>query len=682
MRLVSAVLAVTASIAHADPWTERAAGDVLQPLARLTESCEIDVQFRGAVVEGELRQHLANTAAVPIAALGELALPANARLVGFAVQHDHGVFEQALVVPSRMTTEHVTSDQVLGADPALVTALPDDRFRILLQPLEPESELTVITRWTTLADIHGGALHVVLPGGEHCRGTVHASAGPGASIARILVDNQPVSNHATAPLVLGATDTDLAAELRFKSTRPLVWTQTEPAGDGTSAQAITIVAPSPKLAPRRVVFVVDGSRSMELVGAHVVKRVVATIAKSLPAGTELDAIVFDRTPTRVHGKLEAIEQAIDDHHGGSGSDAAAAFAVAHEIIGNGPAAIVLVTDGVLGEQPPTALAQALASTPAAVDVHAIVLSPGRMHDPSGELLRTTVATYGGSYTEIPLAALDAALARFQLAPAWLDLAAPGLALPPQLAAGTGITRTRVGAHLAKIELVARQDKPIKIAAVAAGAASIAELADAPRRPSVDDGHAFAVLASAGKVAKNRRAMVAGGGPYTRMIEIDDPPLLPILRTGQATVSGGSALDRETLQRLFRVNLQPAAFACYQRALARAPTLAGTAQFRLEIGRGELTRATIAGFGDAAFDACLADAAYQITPPLPNPDYNVDDRTLVNYPLTFSVRENKPLVIPGDADSSSPLDIEAIQGGPPRVIHPGDTSTPLGNLRPH
>src|SRR4029079_8436444 len=173
----------------------------------------------------------------------------------------------------------------------------------------------------------------------------------------------------------------------------------------------------------------------------------------------------------------------------------------------------------------------------------------------------------------------------------------------------------------------REKKPISIPAVAAGNAPIAELARAPRRPAVDDTHAFAVLTTIGKVAKNRRAMIAGGVPYTRMIEIDDPVFTPIVRTGQVHVTGGSALDREALQRLFRLHLQPAAFACYQRALAHSPTLAGTAQFHLEIGRGELTRGTVRGIGDATFDACLVDATYQITPPLPNPDYNVDDRTL-------------------------------------------------------
>jgi hypothetical protein len=166
-----------------------------------------------------------------------------------------------------------------------------------------------------------------------------------------------------------------------------------------------------------------------------------------------------------------------------------------------------------------------------------------------------------------------------------------------------------------------------------------------------------------------------------MVAFGDPAFPPEVRIGTVTATGGSAIDEKGLELLFRTQLQPAAYACYQRAIARNASLGGTVTFRLEIGRGELTRATILGLGDATFDACALDAAYLVTPPLPNPDYNLDDRTLVNYPITFSVRESKPFVIAGDADSSSPLDISAIKGGVPRgAIQAGDTSTPLGDLR--
>jgi hypothetical protein len=164
-----------------------------------------------------------------------------------------------------------------------------------------------------------------------------------------------------------------------------------------------------------------------------------------------------------------------------------------------------------------------------------------------------------------------------------------------------------------------------------------------------------------------------------MVDVADPVFPPDPRFARA-IGGGSAIDRPALELMFRTQLQPAAYACYQKALALAPKLAGTVRYRIEIGRGETTRATVAGLGDATVDACLLDAAYRMTPALPNPDHNTDDRVIANYPLTFSVREHKPFVIAGDADSSSPLDIEAIKGGLPVKVKAGDTSTPLGDLK--
>lgn len=60
-----------------------------------------------------------------------------------------------------------------------------------------------------------------------------------------------------------------------------------------------------------------------------------------------------------------------------------------------------------------------------------------------------------------------------------------------------------------------------------------------------------------------------------------------------------------------------------------------------------------------------DAAYRLVPPMPDPSYNTDDRSIVSYPLTFQIHAQHPLVIPGDADSSSPLgDLRPTLEAPP------------------
>src|SRR5690606_5578281 len=123
------------------------------------------------------------------------------------------------------------------------------------------------------------------------------------------------------------------------------------------------------------------------------------------------------------------------------------------------------------------------------------------------------------------------------------------------------------------------------------------------------------------------------GRYERVIAFDDPkPSLAAAAPGPA--AGPSAIALPTLERLFRDQLQPRAYACYQRALGRNAKLAGTVYFQLRMGRGEVTEVTLTGIGDPPLEACLLDAAYRLTPPLPDFSVNADDQTIANYPLTL------------------------------------------------
>ena len=122
-----------------------------------------------------------------------------------------------------------------------------------------------------------------------------------------------------------------------------------------------------------------------------------------------------------------------------------------------------------------------------------------------------------------------------------------------------------------------------------------------------------------------------------------------------------------------------------RALGRDAKLAGTVYFQLRMGRGEVTEATLTGIGDPQLEACLIDAAYQLAPPLPDFSVNADDQTIANYPLTLQRHADKPVIVLGDADSQSPIDIDAVEAGVPgrprKAVKPPDASTPLGGLRP-
>jgi len=112
----------------------------------------------------------------------------------------------------------------------------------------------------------------------------------------------------------------------------VLWTQSEDLADGWTASLVTVVAPparSNALTAHRALFVVDGSRSMALVGTHNVARIVHELGGALPANTEVEAIVYDRASTRVLGgwkaatsaSLTAIEAAVTSHVAANGSDA-------------------------------------------------------------------------------------------------------------------------------------------------------------------------------------------------------------------------------------------------------------------------------------------------------------------------------------------------------------------------
>jgi hypothetical protein len=647
--------------------------------------CELSVELRGAVVDGWLTERVTNPTNID-----EVTLPVGAQLIDVRAGA-----ARAVSVTSAYAQE--PASDAVGADPAIATAmLPDDlgraRFRVILSPIEPGHEVPLALHWTALADIRGGALHVTLPA-RPCHGSVRVTPGPGATLAKLMVDGRETRG----AFDIAEQDVEVVAQLAYA--RPVVWTQTERLGDGLAARVTTLAAP-PGRAPgaRRVLLLIDGSRSMKLVGEPAVAAVVRAIGAALPAKAEIEGVIFDRTPARILGEwrpadaatLGRIEEAVRTHAAANGSDAAGALTLAHNLIADarGEAMIVVISDGVFGGVPDDALVKALAASELAADVYTIALDRGVLHAQNTGAIEATVAHYGGSFVEVPADQLDTALGEID---SWLRPSAE--VGGRRLVAGTGVTDVAIvkgtvrGTPAPVAQVALARASAFDILGEGASDAAIAQteelLARARRRhPMADADHALAVLTTHGTVARARHDAVAGGGPFARTVVVADPVFPPEVRVVQPQTVVASAIDHDILDNLFKLELQPKAYVCYQKAIARNTALAGTVVFHLELGRGEVTRATVDGLHDAAFDACLLDAAYAIAPPMPDPSYNLDDRTLANYPLTFAIRAQRPLVIPGDADSSTPLDIDAIQGGPPpRHVEAGDTSTPLGNLRP-
>ena len=739
MKLVAtAALLLSASVAGAETTlTEDTLGASSGPAQQLFEAaCDIDVDMRGALAQVEVRQRIVNPGPTEMAATYDFDLPRGATVTSFTFKGERGV-EQALAIPGAFTTVGVDARPVIGIDPALLTAEPPDssaQYRIRVQPIAPDHEVLLTTRYSMVGEIRAGAIRVVLPGRSReskltaCRGSVRASAGPGARISGFRI-GKAVTAKSMASFVVDDVDVAVDATLEIAGRQPLVWTQSQPLVDGWSSTLITVAAPSIKTTTaqaRRALFVIDGSRSMELVGRGNVSKVIGTIAGALPAGVEIEGILYDRTAERVFktwkretaATVAELQSAVIKHVPINGSSLSGAFKLANTAITDGGRAqtvVIVISDGVLGDVSGSELTRSLDLKTSTVDVIAVVLDPAHTKSPDAAALRSPVNLYGGSFVELSVDEIDDALQIVDewLRPSWLELAMGDLDIPESVRAGSGFTRTLIHkGSPAKLVLTGHGDSAIRIEPRTGPAAPIAtvtlaaidpERAAFTERPDPDDDDrdrsdrltrqalaahpfarddlAYAVLSIQGKVAKSRFAMVKGGGPYERVTLADDPSQRVFgVGAKPAVVVNPSSISKLTLERLFRDQLQPKAFACYQRALGTDTKLSGTVLFELRMGRGEVTQVTLTGIVSQSFEACLEEAAYALTVPFPDFTKNADDQTIAHYPLTFNVNEAKPVIILGDADSSSPIDIDAVQGGVPVRLRP-NAATPLGDLRP-
>lgn len=728
MKLAAAVVLVVAGVSavSAETSLEEYGPSPLRPAQDVREAqCDLDVQMKGAVVTVEQRQRFTKGSSRSALAYN-FDLPAGAVITSFALRWDHGAFEQALPIVGAHETVDASARKVLGADPAMLFARPEgsaSQYSIHVQPWIDGGQITWILRYTALAEIVSGALRFSLPARSGigamtaCRGTLRAVSGPGARVARILVDGASTTARPAA-FVLDTKPVTLDAQLAFAGKTPVVWTQTETLSAGYSASVVTVATPPLRTQTplhRRALLVVDTSRSMELVGKQNVSKVIRAVTAALPANIEIDAILYDRSAKRVFDAWKPvtteatalIEKSLSLRAATNGSDLSAALRVARTAIDDGRAAstlVVVITDGVIGDVAGADLTSALDSKPSTVDVLAVLLDPARTTSPGATAIRAPVSLYGGSFVEVPTSELDTALAVVDdwLRPATVELSfgTSKIEVPTTVPAGAGFVRTTITRSPSKLVLTGRAEKSIQVRPRPGPATPVAALvlantidADpdammkvremaAQKAPYVSEGTSLAVLSFSSKISKNRTAMVKGGGPYERIVEVHDPVDSAPISSGKVRLAP-SAIAKDTLERLFRDQLQPRAFACYQRALGTAPKLAGTVHFTLHLGRGEITQVSLAGLGNARLDACLLDAAYVLNVPMPDFSVNADDQTIARYPLTFTLGQDRPIIVLGDADSESPIDIDAVEGGVPVRKGPikVDAKTPLGTMRP-
>ncbi|MDQ3366700.1 MAG: VWA domain-containing protein, partial [Myxococcota bacterium] len=453
---VAVALVTSGSVARGGAaFDEYSATVARRPASQLREAaCDVDIELRGAVAVVTVRQRIVNPGPGALAASLELTLPAGAQVTGFTLRGQRAVRVDAHAPSIEGGTD------VLGIDPAVLQR-DADAYRILLQPIAQDHDAMFETRYVMLAEPRGGALHLVLPGRPAaglltvCQGTIRALPGPGATVRKIRIGGLDAGT-SRAAFALAGRDLAIAVELAVAGTQPIAWVQTQPLADGWHASLVTVLGPQVKPAgARRVVLLVDGSRSMDLVGRHNVVKVINRLGAALPRDAEIEAIVYDREVTRVFGELRpatpqnlaAIETAVTQRGSKNGSDIVGAFARARELVdgARGQAMVIVITDGVTGDVDGAALTRALGAKTSTVDVHAIVLDPAATSSPETDALRAPVNLFGGAYVEVAVDRLDDALTAIDgwVRPAWLDLALGDAAIPREVRAGGGFTHLLV-----------------------------------------------------------------------------------------------------------------------------------------------------------------------------------------------------------------------------------------------
>jgi hypothetical protein len=534
-------------------------------------------------------------------------------------------------------------------------------------------------------------------------------------------------------------DLRVEATVQVAGAAPVAWADTIAVDAGRGVVALSALSPrvlrADPLADRQILVVVDTSRSVDKAGLDAAARAVdAILAAAAPSAT-IEGVLFDRTARRVLGGWQPaaargeLVAAIRAATPGNGSDLVAALDLAGAVLAGGqkdaPTLVVVVTDGVLpADVDAELLRQHLPASPRTVDLGAVVIVPdaAAVPDVRWSALGQLAAHFGGRALPLRPAEIDQRAATLATElhepdPLTIDgVEADGatvgpIDVPEVLAPGGGWVALAAyrGGKPRAIRLAARRGSdPIAIAArpAADGAATLALAAASPHaiagRGDADaDAGLVATVTQAlrdvrrqrgvvgptsslvalrrGPTTKPRLALIAAGGPFTRVPAPAElapghlfEPFAPRSLAARSTAATSGSLPPDVVKSFLNQQLVPRARGCLARALAGGRAVSGTLRVELELTRGEMMAARIAAgsLADAVLGPCVVDAAYDLVVPATAIGSEPDPIYLVRYPLRFETRGDQPITILGDADSAQPID-------------PGikiDVEDPMGDLR--
>jgi len=696
---------------------------------------QLDIHVRGLVAEVEARQTLLDPGAKDVEALYTFDLPADAVITGLTIIPAGGAAVRGQVVSAEAAIALAPDRDVVAMAPDLGLlrlvargdAAAPATYELRVFPVPAGKTVVASVRWLMPLAVDNGRLALRLPGRGTAAnltretGTIRLSPAPGLRGYRdVRADGARLAAQAGAAPLRFATSRSgglkIDAAVDVAGGGPVAWFDLLPIDATQGVLALSAASPlvgrADPVGDQQILIVADVSRSVGRDLRDAAARAVDAVLAAAPPNARVEGILFDRTARRVFSAWRRdarvdLVAAIRGADGGNGTDLGAAIDQAGLALAGGtpgaPTLVVIVTDGML---PVTLdaddLRRRLAAPVRQVDVGAVVIVPDQaaMPDLRGSPLHELAGAYGGRVLALRTSEMEArapTLAGQLHEPeplAGLDVELDGAApimtdLPATLEPGGGFVALGLyrGRKPTAVRLIGRGRGRVAVRARpgGAGAAALAlrDRGDAASRPALrargvlGAATSLVALGTGGAAARQRLALVAAGGPFTRIAPppelapdhafraVEAPP------TSTAVRASAGDLPRDAVERMLNQQLVPRARECMQRLLATRTRIDGTLRLELELSRGEILAAAVSprGLDHPVLTPCVLDAAYALNVPATALGDDPDPIYVVRYPLRFETRGDQVITVLGDADSAEPIDTG---------VHV-DADDPLGTL---
>jgi hypothetical protein len=283
-----------------------------------------DIRMNASAIEVEETITFANASKVSAEVLYSFELPAQAAIHGLEITTASGLKSKFGVVDAKAATRLVASpDAGASADLGLLRMIgvqdgePDGkrRYELRVFPIPGQLSTKAVIHWRSPVAIVAGRYDVRIP-----------SRGQAANLARsnVLLRTTMATGElygGGAELASGAarnkrqsffepSEGDLVIQAKPKNSKMQAYAEVAlfPLSDTTGVAAVRVVLPAAasKVAPRfrRVLVVVDVSRSVGEKGREAASKFVDALLADMGTGTEVEAILYDRAPSQVLGALQ------------------------------------------------------------------------------------------------------------------------------------------------------------------------------------------------------------------------------------------------------------------------------------------------------------------------------------------------------------------------------------------